>query len=512
MSGFPCIGDATCSDRLAALKRAHPEDWWIRLGRAARAHRGHRHTVEGWLRGGAGGALIPRDAKDAAALDRRKAARRWLPFVAGFALGQVTERCLRQIVHLRAMERVPLSRDTWVRDCGLLRRWIRQGQLARHRRALLAPRWRTIPGGERRRPAAAALIPIQVQRLLRGARCPRLRVMIALAYGCQLLPREFEALRFEDLAMDYAHVVVATASRRGRAGVTCRKRVWLPAWVRDLARGAWGEMPRASGWCFAHARRPGEHRRNSDGLLRSLGRRVSMEGVTFTRLRRSGQAIARARGCSRVVVRGVVPAVLGRESVEERWFSSEQQRFASSWSELLRPPADPGRLPRRAPGGCGLDVSERMAARRRARAMGWGRAEAPALPTSCEWVEPGEAVVEAEGLDREALMGVIRSLLDERTVLAGRLARERRGGARMAQRGEAAVARDGERERVEAFFQCMLWGGSGLLTGMALEQHLRSRRVPGGPTEGERLGAVAAGLVRGLAVEISQRCGLRTTG
>ena len=263
-----------------------------------------------------------KDAKDAAALDRRKAARRWLPFVAGFALGQVTERCLRQIVHLRAMERVPLSRDTWVRDCGLLRRWIRRGQLARHRRALLAPRWRTIPGGERRRPAAAALIPIQVQRLLRGARCPRLRVMIALAYGCQLLPREFEALRFEDLAMDYAHVVVATASRRGRAGVTCRKRVWLPAWVRDLARGAWGEMPRASGWCFAHARRPGEHRRNSDGLL---------------------------------------------------------------------------------------------------------------------------------------------------------------------------------------------WGGSGLLTGMALEQHLRSRRVPGGPTEGERLGAVAAGLVRGLAVEISRRCGLGTT-
>lgn len=378
--------DPTSLVGLRTLMREDPVAWPTKLAQGRGTYRGN--DVGGLLRSGLFGGLIPRGPDDQKFREHRAIVSRWMPILDALDIRAIDERTLRRILVDGRDARVVGSQSRWKKDASFLRRLLRDLQLARLGRTRLAEKWRRIPpfpsahGGPGHLPTLR-----DVQLLLSRAATRReggeLRVAIALALGGRLTSAEIVELRLEDLDELGGVVRVRIGCRRGRPAATCARDVPLPRFCWDLIRDLphWG---RPIGWLFTHRGDPSHQARDLPGRLRRLSPPLLGESVTLGDIRRLGQAIMRAANGSRGAVRGVVRDDRRRAGGEQTRFYQDQLWLAERWTRLMAPPADPVRLPRRAPKGCAVVEPERAAAKRRVQRLR-ARAEASvsALPRSC---------------------------------------------------------------------------------------------------------------------------------
>jgi hypothetical protein len=188
-------------------------------------------------------------------------------------------------------------------------------------------------------------------------------LMVALVAGCGLL--EIEALRLYagDVDLAQARVRVAGGRIRGRPGLVGERWVWMPRWVLDIF---WATITGIATLPLDAPLFPcrGDPTRPRSSFARTIRQAAEREGLaqhpkigwqiySLTALRRLPQALARAMGAPRSLVRGTVPRP--SDAAEERrhqvTLERASRRLAANWITLVHPPRVRRRLhlPRKAP-------------------------------------------------------------------------------------------------------------------------------------------------------------------
>ena len=379
----PGVASAASTEGLHALRAAYPETWhrlvytWTPELRFDR-----RVKLSELLASRFCARAMPRHAGDYERVCRyRRAARRLVERFGNHGLAWFTDERLEayraELVTGGGAASTASRTVSYLRV--VLREWCRW-QRAR-------PKVAAKPAGPRRRAGGRAVrryaAPLTIARLLPALSVEQ-RAMVALAAG-GLLQSEFLALRVEDIWREHGALHVRAGGIRGRPGVACDRVEYLPGWAWDLLTASFDAVGPRRGLLFP-PRGGGDVPRASAarGLRRMCDRTLGEgNGVTFAQIRDLAREVLRRAGAPRAAVRQTwTRSDFGRRGPP--WMSGVKG-LMQSWTELCAPPvalASTGRVPRRAPAGCGVLEAE--------VSPGGGQFVRVPLPESCRTMSPAE--------------------------------------------------------------------------------------------------------------------------
>ena len=356
-----CVVDATSIVGLPGLVRAYPDDWRriIQDGTPGRVAYERGVTVREGMVAGAHVALMPRDGGAAGRLLRPRGCAKWLAAstVGDRPLVEIDEQVLQDLeVELRLAGQ---GEDLAGRSCSLLRRVAFLHQVACGQMPIVAFKAPFAKKSVRRRPARPVPTPATVATVLGASINQRLRATAALVLGCGALEIEVQRVRVHDVEGHYEHIWLSAAD--GRVGR------WIvpPAWARATLIEALG-VPGPGDALLLRGRDDADAPATS--LMRALRdacERVGRsEGLTMGDLRLLYQAVARARGLSREIVRGSLRQARVHDG--DRWSDLRSYgglvRLAEEWRDIRHPPVKPSaflkKVPRDAAKGRGARARE----------------------------------------------------------------------------------------------------------------------------------------------------------
>ncbi len=386
-----CVTDRTSLVGLRPLVGRRPEDWHMLLFEGAQPPRNppdEGASVADVLRSGVVSSLAPRHRDDAGRLRRARAAASRLVLAVGDRPMRDVDNAFVERLRVELTDATnpklerPLAASTTSRTLAVLREAARAwaagcrlpSQIDAH------PRGPSRRMGDRRDRPVPSLY--EIADLLSVADVP-LRAAVGLAAGGGLGEGEIVELRRFQLRSGERRVALY-ATKVGRPRDTrCVRYAWLPPWAMDLLAAlhpGLRTMP-AGAWLFPSPTRGyGPSASLQPALTRACVDAFGADGprYTFGDLRRSWQAVCRAEGLPRAVVRqswarweepGRPPSALAPGVLRF-------QRMACEWRVLGDGPGralmDPAPVPRQAPKGTGPWEAEPL-----------GAARPPELPPSC---------------------------------------------------------------------------------------------------------------------------------